>query len=183
MEDLYVQYVNFHSFIHSFIHLFIRSFICEQVTRLLEELLKEKDHSDNLTKCEGRALPLRGAQLDHLRKQNQHRVQGDGKDKGAEKSQEKASEKETTSSTKKSPQRQLYEILLGPVEDILMKVSLKWWWWSGCMFHSDEGEFEVVVVSMLMKESLKWWWWSGCMFHSDEGEFKVVVVVRVYVLF
>ena len=25
-----------------------------------------------------------------------------------------------------------------------MKVSLKWWW-SGCMFHSDEGEFKEVV--------------------------------------
>ena len=125
------------------------------MTRLLEELLKEKDHLDNLTKCEGRALPLRGAQLNHLRKRNQHRVQGDGKDKGAEKSQENASEKETTSSAKKLPQRQLYEILLAPVEDILMKVSLKWWW-SGCMFQSDEGEFKVVVVSMLMKVCLKW---------------------------
>ena len=50
------------------------------------------------------------------------------------------------------------------------------------MFCSDEGEFEVVVVSMLMKVSLKWWWGSGCMFHSDEGEFKEVVV-RVYVPF
>ena len=122
---------------------------------LLEELLKEKDHPDNLTKCEGRALPLRGAQLNHLRKQNQYRVQGDGKDKGAEKSQEKASEKETTSSAKKSPQRQLYEILLAPVEDILMKVSLKWWW-SGCMFQSDEGEFKVVVVRVYVPV---WWRW------------------------
>lgn len=100
------------------------SCVCGQVSRLLEELLKDKDKPDNLTKCEGRALPLRGAQLDHLRKQNLRRVQANSKAKDQEKSQEKGDEKEASFSGKKPPQRQLYEILIAPVEDILMKVRM-----------------------------------------------------------
>ncbi|KAK7094678.1 tetratricopeptide repeat protein 28-like [Littorina saxatilis] len=99
----------------------------QQVTSLLTELLTDKDQPDNFTTCESRALPLRGAHLDHLRKQNLKRLEKNNGKKDEGKSEEKVVEKEVSSPSsspapRKSPQRQLYEILLSPVEDILMKM-------------------------------------------------------------
>ncbi|XP_076455182.1 uncharacterized protein LOC143289867 isoform X2 [Babylonia areolata] len=102
--------------------------IRQQVATLLEELLQERTNTNNLTCCESRALPLRDAHLDFLRKQNLRRQTAD---KGANQQGEEEKRKETaeakvkdtpSSSAKKSPQRQLYEILLAPVEDILLKM-------------------------------------------------------------
>ncbi|KAK7502589.1 hypothetical protein BaRGS_00006164 [Batillaria attramentaria] len=91
----------------------------QQVTKLLDELLRNRNQPDNLTKCESRALPLRDFHLDHIRKQNARQNQVPKSDQST---QETAPEKEAQSAGRKNPQRQLYEILLAPVEDILMKI-------------------------------------------------------------
>ncbi|KAL8606426.1 hypothetical protein ACOMHN_060331 [Nucella lapillus] len=103
--------------------------IRQQVVSLLDELLKGSHKADNLTSCESRALPLRDAHLDFVRKQNLLRQQEGKEEKGEELTKESSEVKvkDTTSSAssasaKKSPQRQLYEILLAPVEDILLKM-------------------------------------------------------------
>lgn len=85
---------------------------------MIEDCFGVQNQDENLTKCENRALPLHNANLDHLRKQNLRQINGNNLENNCD----GTAEKDKGTFIKKSPQRQLYEILLAPVEDILLKV-------------------------------------------------------------
>lgn len=89
-----------------------------QIKSLIEDCFGVQNQDENLTKCENRALPLHNANLDHLRKQNLRQINGNNLENNCD----GTAEKDKGTFIKKSPQRQLYEILLAPVEDILLKV-------------------------------------------------------------
>ncbi|XP_077986923.1 uncharacterized protein LOC144441240 [Glandiceps talaboti] len=90
-----------------------------KVRRVLEQLQKVKDQKCDLD-CENRALPSRNRSVSHL----QRKYLAKSKDwKTKEKRKEAGKELEKENKVKLSPQRQLYDIIIAPIEKALIDVT------------------------------------------------------------
>ncbi|XP_041369335.1 tetratricopeptide repeat protein 28-like [Gigantopelta aegis] len=95
--------------------------IRSKIKQLLLELQKDFDWKNAQNRCENRALPLKDGILCHMRRKNESL----SKRKTEEKPDCDSTADSSDTTPKKSAQRQLYNILLAPIEDILIKLDHK----------------------------------------------------------
>ena len=74
------------------------------------------DKKQMVNECESRALPLKNSHLERVRKQYLTL------NKSAKNREEKSTETENETKSEKPPERQLYDLLFSPVEDVLTKL-------------------------------------------------------------
>ncbi|XP_067661035.1 tetratricopeptide repeat protein 28-like [Haliotis asinina] len=87
----------------------------DQIQTLIDEVLSDYDKENLINECENKSLPLPDSNLNNIRKISWKLAK-----QSEEKDTSKALENDSSSpKTKKSAQRQLYNILFAPVEDIL----------------------------------------------------------------
>ncbi|ESO98992.1 hypothetical protein LOTGIDRAFT_231307 [Lottia gigantea] len=90
----------------------------EKIENLLQQLFTGMDYKNRLNECENRALPSANSHIDAIRAKNQKLS------KGTKSNQSEVTRKtsEDEEASKRSVERQLYDILLSPIEDILSKL-------------------------------------------------------------
>ncbi|XP_060081998.1 tetratricopeptide repeat protein 28-like [Ylistrum balloti] len=90
----------------------------EQVKDTLDELRTYTDHKSLQNSCENRCLPPKDLELELVRKKNMMLGKSDGKS-------QKSDEDKSVDIPLKTPARRLFDLLLAPVEDILIKLESK----------------------------------------------------------